>query len=84
MPMTRQTRSRDQGLSEAIQTVGIGGIAKLCGISPQAVSQWDTIPHNRVLVIEAGTNIPRERLRPDLYGAPRPRPRRRPIQNIAA
>jgi DNA-binding transcriptional regulator YdaS (Cro superfamily) len=82
--MARQTRIRDPGLEEAIEVAGIGGIAKLCGISPQAVSQWDIIPHNRVLVIEAGTNIPRERLRPDLYGAPRPRPRRRQILNAAA
>jgi DNA-binding transcriptional regulator YdaS (Cro superfamily) len=83
--MARQARPRDQGLSEAIRVAGgIGALAKICGIAPQAVSQWESIPMGRVLTIERATNIPRERLRPDLYGAPRPRPRRKQQQQIAA
>ncbi len=83
--MARTPRHRDQGLSEAIRVAGgIGALAKICGIAPQAVSQWESVPTGRVLMIERETGIPRERLRPDLYGAPRPRPKRRPIPNIAA
>lgn len=83
--MTRRSRTRDQGLTEAIAAAGgIGAIARICGIAPQAVSQWETIPHTRVLSIERATGVPREVLRPDLYGAPRPRPRRRATHSLAA
>ncbi len=83
--MARTPRHRDQGLAEAIRVAGgIGALAKICGIAPQAVSQWESVPTLRVLAIEHATGIPRERLRPDLYGAPRPRPRRRSVHNIAA
>ena len=37
------------------------------GISSQAVSQWDVIPWNRVLIMEELSGIPRHKLRPDIY-----------------
>jgi len=77
-------RIRDTALIEAIDRVGIGRIAEVCGITPQAVSLWDRVPALRVLAVEKASGIPRERLRPDLYGAPRPRPRRRQTIEAAA
>ena len=49
-------------------------VATACGVTPQAVSQWEVIPVQHVLAIERLTGIPREALRADLFGAPRPRP----------
>lgn len=49
------------------------------GISEQALWRWYTkgVPAGRVIQVEGLTGIPREKLRPDLFGAPRPRPRNR-------
>lgn len=36
-------------------------------ITPQAISQWKQVPHDRVLDVERATGVSRHRLRPDLY-----------------
>lgn len=43
-------------------------LAAACEITHSAVSQWETVPPKRVLIVERVTGIPREVLRPDLYG----------------
>jgi TorA maturation chaperone TorD len=61
---------RDQGLDEAIRAAGgISELARRIGISQPSVSNWDRIPAERVLSIEAATGIARGVLRPDLYGS---------------
>lgn len=42
-------------------------VARALKITHGAVSQWKRVPAERVIVVEALTGIPRERLRPDLY-----------------
>lgn len=37
------------------------------GITPQAISQWEQVPHKRVLDVERATGVSRHDLRPDLY-----------------
>src|SRR5947209_5022312 len=62
---------RDPGLSAAIQAVGgVSELARRVGISQPSVSNWDKVPAERVLAIEAVTGVPRVRLRPDLYRDP--------------
>src|SRR5215475_12351737 len=59
---------RDPGLSEAIQAVGgVSELARRIGISQPSVSNWDKVPAERVLAVEAATGIARVKLRPDLY-----------------
>lgn len=59
---------RDPGLSAAIQAVGgVSELARRVGISQPSVSNWDKVPAERVLAVEAATGVPRVRLRPDLY-----------------
>jgi TorA maturation chaperone TorD len=59
---------REGGLDHAIQTVGgIGALARALGISQPAVSNWQRIPAERVLAVEALTGVHRSVLRPDLY-----------------
>src|SRR5215211_7279533 len=59
---------RDRGLNEAIQAVGgVSELARRVGISQPSVSNWDKVPAERVLAVEAATGIARMRLRPDLY-----------------
>ncbi|RUU79985.1 Cro/CI family transcriptional regulator [Mesorhizobium sp. M7A.F.Ca.MR.362.00.0.0] len=43
-------------------------VARACGITHSAVSQWDRVPSDRVLIVERVSGIPRGELRPDLYG----------------
>jgi DNA-binding transcriptional regulator YdaS (Cro superfamily) len=48
-------------------------LARLCGISPQAVQQWvadNRVPPLRVLECERLSGIPRWKIRPDLYPPP--------------
>ncbi len=46
-----------------------GRLAKLVGITRQAISQWDKVPADRVLAVERATGgqVTRSELRPDLY-----------------
>ena len=61
---------RDPGLSEAIRAVGgVSELARRIGISQPSVSNWDKVPAERVLAVEAATGVQRMRLRPDLYRA---------------
>lgn len=48
--------------------------AAMTEITPQAISQWRQVPHDRVIEVERVTGISRHELRPDLsrifIGAP--------------
>ena len=59
---------RDQGLEVAIRAAGsVGELARRLGISPPSVSNWDRIPAERVLSVEAVTGVARSVLRADLF-----------------
>jgi TorA maturation chaperone TorD len=59
---------RDQGLNEAILAVGgLPELARRIGVAQPSVSNWDRVPAECVLSVEAATGISRVRLRPDLY-----------------
>src|SRR3954470_14274640 len=65
------TPMRDTGLSEAIHAAGgVAELARRVGISQPSVSNWDKIPAERVLSVEAATGVSRKVLRPDLYSEP--------------
>jgi len=60
---------RDPGLSEAIRAAGgVGELARQIGISQPSVSNWNRVPTERVVSVEAVTGVDRGVLRPDLYG----------------
>jgi TorA maturation chaperone TorD len=62
---------RDPGLNEAIRAVGgVSELARRLGISQPSVSNWNRIPAERVLEVEAATGIERMILRPDLFTQP--------------
>jgi DNA-binding transcriptional regulator YdaS (Cro superfamily) len=59
------------GLRAAISAAGgLRPLARLLGITHQAILQWERIPAERIIEIEARTGVARERLRPDLYRLP--------------
>ncbi len=59
---------REPGLSVAIRVAGgVSELARRLGISQPSVSNWDRIPAERVLAVEAITGVSRSVLRPDLY-----------------
>ncbi len=61
---------RDHGLEEAIRAAGgVSELARQLGISQPSVSNWTRIPAERVIAVESLTSVPRDVLRPDLYGA---------------
>lgn len=61
---------RDQGLEQAIRAAGgVSELARRLGISQPSISNWDRIPAERVLSVEAATGIARVVLRPDLFDA---------------
>src|SRR5215211_4803958 len=62
---------REGGLEDAIRAAGgIGALARRLGISQPSVSNWQRVPAERVVAVEALTGVPRASLRPDLYGTP--------------
>ena len=62
------------GLRKAIEAAGSQEkLARLLGISQQAVHHWYQAPAGQIIAIERATGVPREELRPDLYRRP-PRP----------
>src|SRR3954466_14544595 len=62
---------RDAGLEQAIKAAGgVASLARAIGIAQPSVSAWSRIPAERVLTVEALTQVQRSILRPDLYGPP--------------
>lgn len=58
----------DIGLKLALEAAGTGEkLAADLGITPQAISQWEKIPLNRVFEVERITSVPRHKLRPDFF-----------------
>jgi TorA maturation chaperone TorD len=59
----------DPGLQQAIRAAGgVTELARRIGVSQPSVSNWTRIPSERVVSVEAATGVPRQILRPDLYG----------------
>jgi DNA-binding transcriptional regulator YdaS (Cro superfamily) len=67
--MARESyRKMSNGLLLLIKEAGgLRPLARILGISHQAILQWDKVPAERMLEIEKLTGIARERLRPDLF-----------------
>lgn len=72
----------------ALSVLGGGAeAARRLGVTRQAVWQWKQkglLPISQIILIEHETGIPREALRPDIYGAPRPRPPKPARASLAA
>lgn len=68
--MTESGSPEANALIEAKRAVGGNtALARLIGgITPQAISQWRKVPIERLADVEAATGIPREQLRPDVFG----------------
>ena len=61
---------RNDALGRAVAEVGgVAALARAINVTPQAVSQWDKVPAERVLAVEKATGgkVTRQDLRPDLY-----------------
>jgi TorA maturation chaperone TorD len=62
---------RDAGLERAINAAGgVAQLARKIGIAQPSVSNWNTVPAQRVIAVEAATGVSRKVLRPDLYSEP--------------
>jgi len=60
---------RDAGLERAIDAAGgVAQLARKIGLAQPSVSNWNRVPAERVIVVEAATAVSRKVLRPDLYG----------------
>lgn len=80
--MSRKVRA-NAPLARAISKVKLlKVIAKACGITEQAVCQWERVPAEHVIRVEDVSGVPRHELRPDLY--PKERPKRRTEARQAA
>ena len=59
------------GLKWAIEIAGSQvKLAKLLGITHQAINKWQTVPVHHLIAIERVTGVHRSLLRPDLYEEP--------------
>ena len=62
---------RDAGLNRAIDAAGgVAQLARKIGIAQPSVSNWNRVPAQRVIAVEAATGVSRKQLRPDLYSEP--------------
>lgn len=57
------------GVTIAIEKVGLAGLAEKCGVSYQAVRKWEKgkIPAERAVQVNQLTRVPLYKLRPDLW-----------------
>ena len=68
--------------SNAVKAAGsVSALARAIHVRPQAISQWEEIPVDRVPAVERATGVGRHILRPDLWDAP---PRRRKRASLTA
>lgn len=59
---------RDAALNRAIDAAGgVAQLARKIGIAQPSVSNWNMVPAERVVAVEAVTGVSRRELRPDLY-----------------
>jgi hypothetical protein len=59
---------RDPVLISVFRKMGSAtALAQALGITRAAVSRWDRIPIRHLTTVSKLTNIPRQKLRPDLY-----------------
>lgn len=61
---------RDTALEKAItEAGGTAALARAISVTPQAISQWERVPAERVIAVEEATGgkVSRGELRPDLY-----------------
>lgn len=83
---------QDDGLVQAIAAAGsVTALAEGLGLTVQAVSQWKRVPPTQCPDVERLTGVPRDVLRPDIYGTPlikmkrvRVRPSRLRRESVAA
>lgn len=62
---------RKDRLERVFRAAGsMSALARLLGITPQSVADWNDIPPERCLKIESLTGVSRYELRPDIYGDP--------------
>lgn len=62
---------RPKPITLAIQKAGsVKALAVLCGVAPQAISQWKHVPIDHVRTVETLTGLPRHEIRGDVYDAP--------------
>jgi DNA-binding transcriptional regulator YdaS (Cro superfamily) len=70
-----------EALDRAISALGTqAAFAEALGIKSPSVSEWrkrQVIPHDRCADIERLTGVPRAELRPDLWGVPSPKRKKR-------
>jgi TorA maturation chaperone TorD len=59
---------REGGLERAVEAAGgVSALARALGVSQPTVSNWERVPAERALAVEAATGVSRSVLRPDLY-----------------
>src|SRR3981081_2147360 len=59
---------RDAGLCHAIDAAGgVAQVARKTGIAQPTGANWNKVPAQRVIAVEAATGVSRRHLRPDLY-----------------
>lgn len=74
---------RDPGLLAVLQKIKVTALAKALGMTQPAVSQWERVPAERVLAVEAATGVSRTIIRPDLYPPAARRARRGLAEHVA-
>ena len=66
-----QLRALNPVLMRVQTTRGLAGrIGEACGINASSVWNWKHVPVEHVLTVEQLLNIPRHRIRPDIYPSP--------------
>lgn len=59
------------GLDLALDAVGgEAALARLLGLTRQAVNKWRRVPADRIADVERVSGVPRENLRPDIFVKP--------------
>lgn len=67
---------KSRGLRKAIKKAGSEtALARLINVTRSAIGQWEIVPSERVLSVEAVTGVPCWELRPDLYPPARFKPK---------
>lgn len=62
------TKVDDPGLTKVLTaTGGYSGLARLVGVSLQAVMKWRRVPAERIVQVEQATGVSRAEQRPELY-----------------
>lgn len=66
----KEPTKNELAYQKLVELYGQAGVARLAGVSRQALAKWDAVPFTRVQQIVSNSGMKPEKIRPEPYAVP--------------